>query len=104
MREGVKDRNIIASNLQNKTEESVSQVYIQKQNNIKARESSKETMGEIIFSSTVSSTTLLNFLIQHLTKSSYDENSLKLMSDLLKTNLGDFNIDIEVQGLSLDQL
>ena len=72
MRERVKDRNIIASNL--RKIESVFKSTYQKQNNIKARESSKRNKQNY-FQPTVSSL-LIKFLIQHPNEeSSYDENS-----------------------------
>ena len=58
----------------------------------------KEKQTELFANSSNSSMPLLEFLIQHPNEeSSYDENSLQLMSDLLKSNLSDFN-SIEVQA------
>ena len=100
MRERVKERSVISPISNNKSEESISQVHIPKSKEHTSKREFKEKQTELFTNSTTSSLPLLEFLIQHPNaESSYDENSLQLMSDLLKSNLSDFNIDIEVVGI-----
>ena len=101
MKEKIKDRKNL-SNLLKKTDDAgtPSQVQIPDIRQHTSKREFKEKQTELFSNSSNSSLPLLEFLIQHPNdESSYDENSLQLMSDLLKSNLSDFNIDIEVQGI-----
>ena len=101
MKEKIKDRKNLSNVVKNTDDaRTPSQVQIPDVKQHTSKREFKEKQTELFTSPSNSSLPLLEFLIQHPNEeSSYDENSLQLMSDLLKSNLSDFNIDIEVQGI-----
>ena len=98
MKEKIKDRKNLSNVLKNTDDAGTpSQVQIPDVKQHTSKREFKEKQTELFTNSSNSSLPLLEFLIQHPNEeSSYDENSLQLMSDLLKSNLSDFNIDIEL--------
>ena len=100
MKEKIKDRSNSASEPKTHNKEVSSEVHVPDVKQHTSKREFKEKQTELFTNSSNSSLPLLEFLVQHPNEeSSYDENSLQLMSDLLKSNLSDFNIDIDVQGI-----
>ncbi len=100
IKEKIKDRKNSPSVKKADDADALSQVHMPDVKQHTSKREFKEKQTELFVNSSNSSMPLLEFLVQHPNEeSSYDENSLQLMSDLLKSNLSDFNIDIEVEGI-----
>ena len=80
-----------------KTKDTQSSVEIPKQNNHISKRVFTEKQTELFSSVSKTELPLLELLVDHVNEStSYDNDSLQLMSRLLETNLKDFGIEVEV--------